>query len=289
MVWILLSLLSALAVAAKNVITRKLSFHTENSVILYAKYLFASVCAVLLLLVTGLPEIKPAFYYYVSLASFIDVVASWYFIRAIASAQIARTFPLVALTPIFLIVTSFFFLGEVPSIVGAGGILAVVCGAYMLRSESIKVGPLEPFRLLLKEKAPRNMLIAAFLFSFLAVFFKKTILTSSPFFALCITQLLGTLIVSALFIKTKSLSTVYRKIGNDFLLLFLSGLAAFCAGLALFAAFKLGLASYVVSVKRTSILFTAVLGYVCFKEDNIIRSLLIGVIMVVGIFLISIG
>jgi len=287
--WILLSLLSGISVATKNVITRKLSFHTNNSVILYAKYLFVSVFAVILILVTGFPEIKPAFYYYVSLASVIDVIASWYFIRAIASAQIAKTFPLVALTPIFLIATSFFFLGEVPSAVGAAGIITVVCGAYMLRSESIHVGLFEPFKLLLREKASRNMLIAAFLFSFLAVFFKKAILSSSPFFAFCITQLLGTLFVSLLFIKTKSLGMVYKKIGNNFLLLLLGSAATFCAGLALFAAFKLGLASYVVSVKRTSILFTAILGYICFKEDNIIRSLLIGMIMVLGIFLISIG
>lgn len=287
--WILLSLLSAVSVATKNVITRKLSFHTDRSVILYAKYVFASIFAVLLILVTGVPKIKSGFYYSICLASVIDVIASWYFIQAVASAQLAKTFPLVALTPIFLIATSFFLLGEVPSGTGVTGIIAIVCGAYMLRSESIKVGLLEPFKLLLREKASRNMLIAAFLFSFLAVFFKKAILGSSPYFALCITQLLGTLLLSCIFIKRKRLGAVYRKIADNFGLLFLSGVVAFFASLALFAAFKLGLASYVVSIKRTSILFTIILGYIFFREDRIFRSLLIGIIMAMGILLISIG
>lgn len=287
--WIFLSLLSAISVATKNVITRKLSFDTDKIIILHAKYLFASLFAVLIIFVTGLPEIKPDFYYSVFLASVIDVFASWYFIRAIASDQIAKTFPLVALTPIFLIVTSFFVLGEVPSVVGVFGIITIVWGAYMLRSESTKVGLLEPFKLLIREKASRNMLTAAFLFSFLAVFFKKAILNSSPFFALCVTQLLGIMFVSGLLIKRRTLGKVYMKTGNNFLLLFSSGMAAFFAGLALFAAFEIGLASYVVSVKRTSILFTAILGYICFKEDDLTRSLVIGIIMLSGIFLISIG
>ncbi|RKY12622.1 MAG: hypothetical protein DRP65_00765 [Planctomycetota bacterium] len=287
--WILLSLLSAISVATKNVITRKLSFRTDRSVILYAKYVFASIFAVLLLLVTGIPLIEPGFYYSIFLASVIDVIASWYFIQAVASAQLARTFPLVALTPIFLVGTSFFLLGEVPSFIGLIGIIAIVCGAYMLRSESIKVGLLEPFRLLLKEKASRNMLVAAFLFSFLAVFFKKAILNSSVYFALCITQLLAMLILSAVFVKRKTIAAIYSKIKNNFGLLFLSGFVAFIAGLTLFAAFKIGLASYVVSIKRTSILFTIILGYIFFKEDHLIRSLLIGIIMALGILLISIG
>jgi len=287
--WILLSLLSAVSVATKNVITRKLSFHTDRSVILYAKYVFASIFAVLLILFTGVPEIEQGFYFSICLASVIDVIANWYFIQAVASAQLSKTFPLVALTPIFLVATSFFLLGEVPSVVGLTGIVAIVCGAYMLRSESIKVGFLEPFRLLLKEKASRNMLIAAFLFSFLAVFFKKAILSSSPYFALCITQLLATLLLSVVFVKRKRIGAIYSKITDNFGLLFLSGIVAFFAGLTLFAAFKLGLASYVVSIKRTSILFTIILGYIFFREDYIIRSLLIGIIMAMGIFLISIG
>jgi len=289
MYWLFLSLASGVLVATKNVITRKLVFKTDRQTILYSKYLFVSLFALLLIFFTGIPEIKPAFYYSITIASILDVMAAWCFLNAIASAQLAKTFPLVAFTPVFLLGTSFFVLGELPSILGLAGILLIVCGAYLLRAESIKVGILEPIKLLLKEKGQRHMLMAAFLFSFLAVFFKKAILNSSPFFAFGVTQMLSTLFLTVLFIKKKTLGVLLRKTVNNFKLLFIAGIVGFLAGLTLFAAFQFGLATYVVSVKRISILFTIILGYIFFKEDHLLRSLIIGSIMVLGIFLISLG
>jgi uncharacterized membrane protein len=193
MYWLFLSLASGISVAVKNIIIRKLVFLTDRQVILYSKYLFVSLFALVLIIFTGIPEIKPAFYYSITIASILDVIAAWCFLNAIASGQLAKTFPLVAFTPVFLLGTSFLILGELPSILVLVGILLIVCGAYLLRAESIKVGILEPIKLLLKEKGQRYMLMAAFLFSFLAVFFKKAILNSSPFFAFGVTQLLSTL------------------------------------------------------------------------------------------------
>jgi len=271
MYWLFLSLASGISVAVKNVITRKLVFQTDRWVILYSKYLFVSLFALLLISFTGIPEVKPAFYYSIAIASILDVIAAWCFLNAIASAQLAKTFPLVAFTPIFATGTSFLVLGETPSALGLAGILLIVCGAY------------------LKEKGQRQMLMAAFLFSFLAVFFKKAILNSSPFFAFGVTQLLSTLFLTVFFLKKKTLGVLLRKTANNFKLLFIASIVGFLAGLTLFAAFQVGLAAYVVSVKRVSILFTIILGYIFFKEDHLIKSLIIGSIMVLGIFLISVG
>jgi uncharacterized membrane protein len=289
MYWLFLSLASGISVAAKNIITRKLVFQTDRWVILYSKYLFVSLFALLLISFTGIPEIKPAFYYSIAIASILDVIAAWCFLNAIASGQLTKTFPLVAFTPIFATGTSFFILGEIPSVLGLAGILLIVCGAYLLRAESIKAGILEPIKLLLKEKGQRHMLMAAFLFSFLALFFKKAILNLSPFFAFGVTQLLSVLFLTVFFLKKKTLGALLRETADNFKLLFIASIVGLLAGLTLFAAFQLGLAAYVVSVKRISILFTIVLGYIFFREDHIIRSLLIGSIMVLGILLISLG
>lgn len=289
MSWLFLSLTSGISVAIKNIITRKLVFRTDRWVILYSKYLFVSLFAMLLISMTGVPEIKPAFYYFVIMASIIDVIAAWFYLNAIASAQLAKTFPLIAFTPVFATGTAFIVLGEAPSVPGLAGILLIVSGAYLLRIENIKKGLLEPFKLILKEKSSRHMLMAAFLFSFLAVFFKKAILNSSPFFAFGITQLLSTLFLTLFFLRKKTLGILLRKTVCDFKLLFITAMVAFLAGLTLFAAFQFGLAAYVVSVKRVSILATIILGYVFFREDHIVRSLIVGSIMVLGIFLISVG
>ena len=83
--WLFLSLASGISVAAKNVINRKLVFQTDRWVILYSKYLFVSLFALLLISFTGIPEIKPAFYYSIAIASILDVIAAWCFLNAIAS------------------------------------------------------------------------------------------------------------------------------------------------------------------------------------------------------------
>jgi drug/metabolite transporter (DMT)-like permease len=222
--WLFLSLASGFSVAVKNVIIRKVVFLTDKWVILYSKYLFVSLFAMVLIFFTGIPEIKPAFYYSIIIASAIDVIAAWCFLNAIASTQLAKIFPLVAFTPVFLLATSFFILGELPSILGLAGILLIVCGAYLLRAESIKVGFLEPIKLLLREKGQRHMLMAAFLFSFLAVFFKKAILNSSPFFAFGVTQLLSTLFLTLFFLKRKNLGVLLRKTADNFKLLFIASI-----------------------------------------------------------------
>jgi uncharacterized membrane protein len=285
--WLYLSLASGFLVAAKNIITRKLVFQTDKAVILYAKYFFVCIFCLILILFTGVPEIKPAFYGYAFIGSIIDVTAAWCFLNAIASSQLAKTFPLVAVSPVFLLGTSFVILGEAPSLLGLIGILLIVCGAYLLRAESAAVGVLEPVRLLLKEKGSRHMLMAALLFSFLAPFFKKAILNSSPFFALGVTQCLSTLFLTIYHLKTKELGRLFRKMGENYRLLMGAGISTFLACVTFFDAFQLGLAAYVVSVKRTSILFTIILGYIFLKEDHLVRSLSIGCIMVLGILLIS--
>lgn len=289
MFWLLLALVSAVFVAIRNVITRKLIFLVDKNVILYAEYLFSALFSTLLILFVGIPEIKPTFYYSIVIASIIDVIAIRFFIKAIAQAELAKTFPLVAFTPIFLLATSFFILNEIPSIMGFFGVLTIVFGVYLLRLESIKVGFFEPFKVLVKEKGPRHMLVAAFLFSLVGPIFKKAILNSSPFFALSTTQFLSTLFLFLIFLPKKRIYTIHKKIVSNFKLLFLAGLATFLAALALFIAFRFALVVYTVSIKRTSILFTIILGFVFFKEKDFARSLIAGAIMIVGIFLIALS
>jgi len=164
MCWLPLALASAILTATKNVITRRLVFLTDTETIIYAEFLLSSLFTFVLVLFTGVPEIKPAFYYSISIASIIDVIAVVFFVKAIASAQLAKTIPLVAFTPIFLIGTSFVILGELPSFFGLMGIVVIVFGAYLLKLESIRTGLLEPIKCLWRDKSSRYMLLAAFLF-----------------------------------------------------------------------------------------------------------------------------
>jgi uncharacterized membrane protein len=289
MTWLYMSLASGFFVATKNIVTRKLVFHTDKDVILYAKYCFVCLFCLILLLSTGIPKVDREFYGYAFVGAVIDVFAAWCFLNAVASAQLAKTFPLIAFSPIFLLGTSFVILGEVPSKQGIIGIVLIVCGAYLLGVERLQGGGAKPLKGLWREKGSRYMLLAALLFSLLAPIFKKAILHSSPSFALFATQLLSTIFLTVHYIRKKRINKLSKQIAGHFNLLLAAGLATFLACITFFSAFQLGLTSYVVSVKRTSILMTILLGYIFLKEDHLFKSLVVGCIMLLGICLISLG
>jgi len=165
----------------------------------------------------------------------------------------------------------------------------IVSGAYLLKLKSIRKSAFEPIKSLWQDNSSRYMLLAAFLFSFLAPFFKKAVVCSSPYFALWVTLLLSTGLLTIFHLVRKQLGGLFRGLVNHFSILLFGSIISFLAAVALFTAFDLGLTSYVISVKRTSILFTVILGYVFFKEDHPLKSLIIGSIMVAGVVLISLG
>ena len=287
--WVILSLTSAVLVAFRNVVTRKLTFTQRRESILFSTFVFSAVISLFLLFFIDYEQISLEFFIWAAVAGAVDVLTLALFIRAISLDDIGRTFPLVAFTPVFIMGTSYLILGETPSLLGTVGIISIVLGAYLLRIENLRQGIFAPFKALFQEPASRIMLLAAFLFSLLAPSFKKTVVLSSPFAALVGTQVSSsiTLIIYLMFRRTLKINL--KDISKRFPAFLLIGLISFGAGISLLIAFQEALAAYAVSIKRTSILFTIVFGFLFFKEKNVLRSLGAGLFMLLGIFLISIA
>lgn len=288
MTWIVLTLTSAFLVAGRNVLTRKLSFSVGQETILFATFMVTACLSGVLLLITGIPELQPAYYSSILIAGFVDVFASGLLIWAISAAELGSTFPLVALTPIFLIGTSFLILGEVPDVGGVFGIIAIVIGAYLLRVERLKTGLLKPFKLLVTEKGPRYMLMCAVLFAFVGPFFKRAIINSTAYFTLATSQILSFFFILVILLIRRRFFAVLKEIRGKLLFIAVNGVVIFAHGLFLFPAFNMTLTAYVISIKRMSILFTILLGFIFLKEKQLLKRMIVGVIMVAGIFLIAV-
>ncbi len=287
--WLIFALSSAFAVSLRNVFTRKLVFVTDNDVLLFARYFIVVVLLLPALLIRPWPQVETAFYFAAPGAAFAELFAYIAMFKAIRRGELGSTFPLIAFTPIFMIATGYLILSELPSAMGLIGIFAIVIGAYSLRIESLNGGPLAPIRALARENAARYMLTAAFLFSFAAAFYKKAVIASSAPLALFAPQVIGVVLFTSYFIFTKRLPALRFQISKYRVGICLLGLAAFLESIGFIIAINMALAPYVISVKRTSILFTIILGFVVFREKYIIRSLLAGAIMLLGIFLIAIA
>lgn len=289
MLWMILSLTSAASTAAKGLTIRKVSVHLDVFTIIQCQYIVSALLSAGMLLITGIPELSPGFFLFISVATVIDFSAALLYTKAISSSELAKSFPLVAFTPIFIIGTSFIFLREVPSLTGLMGILAIVLGAYVLRAEDLKKNLLTPFKLIIREKGPRYMLLTSFLFSLVSPFFKRAIFSSSPYFAMGVTHILSLVLMLLVSIPLRRLGSIPRTLKSHPWGFLIIGLMTFVTAVSYFLALDLTLAVYVVSVKRMSIPFAIILGFLFFREKNIVRHLTAGLIMVAGILLIAIG
>lgn len=97
-----------------------------------------------------------------------NMIAVTMLYRAIRLTKISIVLPLVAVSPIFMIFTSRFMVGQSVSTAGFGGILLVVLGAYLLGCSEDRSSILAPFAALWRDPGARSALLVAVLWSFTA-------------------------------------------------------------------------------------------------------------------------
>src|SRR3989338_1923124 len=181
MLWVLYSLLSAFSWATSDVFTKKAS-KVDDYILVLSRFLYGVPFVLLLLLFTPIPKLDLVFWIVVSIDIPLEILSFILYTKAIRISPLSLAVPLISLTPVFLVFTSFVILRELPTIAGFFGILLVVVGAYILNLNGLGKGVLEPFKLIFKEKGCVYMMIAAFLFSIDSTLSKILVQKSSPLF-----------------------------------------------------------------------------------------------------------
>lgn len=280
---------SALFLALKNVGTRAVSPEVPQPTIVLANFAFTGVFAGVYLIVGGVPIIEPAFWWSILLVSFLDVAAVTTMTFAIATSDLSDSYPLIALTPAFGIVSALVIVNEFPSPLGLVGVLVITVGAYLLRLDGSRSGALAPFRRLARDRSARAMMLTAFLFSVMGPLFKTAIQASSVPLALFAAQLFAMIWLSLFYAIRGELGGRVRNLIRHAPPLAGLSLANFGQAVLAFFALDLTLVAYSGSVRRVEILFTLILGHIFFRERNAGRGLLAGIVMIAGVILISVG
>lgn len=170
---------------------------------------------------------------------------------------------------------------EFPSVYGIIGVSVVVIGAYLLNISSAQKNVLAPFLAIFRERGSWFMLTVAFLYSITANFGKMGIQYSNPtFFAATYYTLLSFILLIVL-VKDNGIATIWSK------KLVLIGLLSSLTILFHMLALKLVFVSYMISVKRSSILFSIMYGALFFKEKDFHERIIGGILMIVGIVIIT--
>jgi drug/metabolite transporter (DMT)-like permease len=286
MLWLILSLLTALAVASQDAWIKKYFSHLSAYDMLAFPFLFSLPLFLITLPFIPVPPLDVTFYRCFLISLPLNFIPFFIYMQAIRVSPLSLTLPYLAFTPVFMIFSGYVFLDEMPNIWGFAGIIVTCIGGYALNLKSGKHSVFEPIKAVFKETGSWLMLIVALIFSFGAVIGKKGIMHSSPlFFTMTFFAVLSLLTVLLLLMLGKIRLGTLR---NDWARGMVAGVLFFIHCLAHGFAISMIKASYMISVKRFSALIGIIYGRLFFKEKHIAMRLMGAGLMVAGAVLITV-
>lgn len=285
MTWLILGIFTAFFEAVKDVFGKQNLKKSDEYVVAWSLAFFSVIFLTPWVIYTGIPALNTQFWIALLIGGSINAVTAILYIKAIKVSDLSLTVPLVALTPLFMLLTSPLIVGEYPNFFDYIGIFLIVTGSYLLNIKEKSQGYLAPFKALLEEPGPKLMLIVAFLWSITSNFDKIGVKNSSPIFWLfSLFSTMSVLLLPMLLHKTPNPS---QKILKQLPMLAAMGFFNAIGVLCQMQALTLTLVVQVIAIKRTSVLMGVLFGHFIFKEQDIQQRLLGAAIMVFGVFVIS--
>ncbi len=213
-----------------------------------------------------------------------EVFAYYLYLKAIRISPLSLSIPYLSFTPVFTILTAGILLGETIAFQGLVGILMVTVGAYVLNIELYVQHPLAPLKAAFQSRGARYMLLVSLIWSLTSTLGKKGVQLSDPvffgvFYMTCVSSAM--LAIESLRLSRNAATVDLR--GRNTIWLLLGGLATALATMAHYHAIKLAPVSYMMAVKRTSLIFSVLYGGLIFKEPHIRLRLLGASIMLSGV------
>ncbi len=217
----------------------------------------------------------------------LNVVAQLASTRALKLADVSLVTPLLIFSPVFTVLISAVFLGEIPSARGLFGVGCVLVGAYWLNRNSGSDW-FAPFKALAFTPGVLLVLLAGLLWAITPLFEKTAILHTYPedprFTAFIATLLLTLMLTPAALARGRSAVT---KLFSYRWELISAGLIAGTAPVLGYTAFSLGLVGYVTTLFKLSTLLTVIWSFFFLKEHSLAQRLPGSAMMVVGAILIA--
>lgn len=281
---IILATLVALMTGLKSVYQRLNAVDTDEFVTAWASRFFGVPVLLVAIFYRGIPELSMK-YFLISLPyGFVVALASVLIAKAYKASDASIVTPMFALSPVLVLFTSFFILGEVPDLKGIIGVLIIAFGAYILKAQEAD-GFLDPFRKLWDERGVQIILLVIILYSVTANIDKIMVGMFSPVMWPLTTYILSSIIMMPLMMKK---SQNWRKeVKTDWKPLMILGVLSGGSIILQMAALELTLVSYVVSIKRLSIPITVLLSYFILSEKKDFKERIIGsTVMIIGALLI---
>ncbi len=278
MIWAILSIGAGLFDSISYSFLKKLGKIDARAKL--AIYMLMALPFILLgFIIYDIPRVSLNFYFIVLINITVWTIGLYIFMKSLEISELSISIPMLSFTPIFLLLISYIILKEFPTITGLIGILIVVLGSYIINIQTIRRGVLEPFKLF-KSRGVLYMLFVAFLFSISANLTKIGVKMSNPVYFVFVTFLFACLILTTVFFRMIYAHRRYIKKNIRYFLMM--GIATALSELFATTAFNLAIVPYVISLKRTSVLFSVASGFIFFKERNLKEKIAGALLMFIG-------
>jgi drug/metabolite transporter (DMT)-like permease len=285
MIWIALTLGAAFFAAIEDAVAKATLRVSSPWVVAWAPFVFAA--PILALLASGAKHHPPdgVFLAAVAVCLPLEVVAILLYAHAIQRSPLSLTIPFLSLTPVFTMPASYLLIGEVPGPAGAAGVVLIAVGAYVLNIQARHTGWLGPIRAIAREPGSRMMIAVALIYSVTSALGKIAVLHSGPIFYGAVSSAsLAVLVGMVAMRRQRNAWGELRDNARPFLLL---GLLYVAMATCHFKAVEIAPVAYMIALKRTSILFSVLLGWIFFHEAEFRDRLLGAALMVAGAVLIT--
>ncbi len=281
--WLFYALATPILEAGKDLTAKYSLKQVDEYVITWCAVTIASIILLPIAIYQGIPTLDTTFWKVIAINGILNTIATVLYMRTIKDSDISLSVPFISFTPVFLLLFSPLILYEYPGIYGILGVLLIVAGAYTLQISKKEEGILTPFRALLQNKGPRMILLVAFIWSITSTLDKIGVQHSTPIMWSTGVNIIMSIFLTPIILK-KSIGTIIQEHYKHILPI---GLFMGIGSVTQMTAVQTGIISYVISLKRTSILLVIIGGTLLFKEQGIGERLPGAILMILGILMIT--
>ncbi len=274
---------SAFFAATSDALAKQALRSHSTIVTAWVRLAYASPFLLPFLYFIPIPPLDRIFWITILLLLPLEAGAIILYMKALHISPLSLTVPFLSFSPAFTIFTSFLILGEQPDSSGIMGISLIMVGAYLLNVHLSRKGILQPLRVVMTERGSLLMILVAFIYSITSSLGKVAIQHSSPAFMGIIYLPLVSFSLLPFAVRNGMRVSALRSGGTLF---FLIGISQAFMALCHFKAISMILVSYMISVKRMSILLSVLLGGIFFHEEHLKERLAGSLLMLLGVVLI---
>ncbi len=280
-----LAFATALAVSARDLLAKRLVRGNDSILPAWCTAAFSLPIIGAWHLATQEFDLRLGFWLAFFVGGGLNALAQFMYFRALKVSDLSLSIPFLALTPAFLLMTSPLILGEQIGNWQQLGVLSIAIGAYVLNLAESKQGIFAPLRAIFSNMGSRLMLLVAFIWSVSANFDKVGVVNSSPLTWAFASNLM---VVLALFPASRIWEkATFLRAKEQFKDLAIIGIANAAVYLLHMHALLFVPVSFLIPIKRTSVLWSVLFGSFFLKEAGLKERLVGALFMVLGVVLIS--